>query len=180
MVRKQKINLISKSMMTKHCILLLFLVIFYNCRNQKKTTENKKSELVLETKTLENKIKNQEIDSRMKVLGYFDNDDNKDTIYYYLDKTKGEPIYNCEIKFGNKKNKNILISTASGYIKLTNCKKGCIQKSEITTGIYSSEEIEKYQYDKEQEKWFIIESINKSREGNTIVNKFEEPWSIDE
>lgn len=187
MEKKRKINLILKSLMINNKIILILCVLFYNC--------NKKQELitkgvdkpikdsmaqVVENIELREKKSKRNINSKLKSIGYFDYDNTKDTIYYFLDTSQGEPLYNCEIYFGNNTTKIISISTGSGYIKVSNCKKGCIEKSEITTGIYGSEEIEKYLYDEELENWFITEVISKSNNKIEKNNQFEEKWSIDD
>lgn len=182
MEKKPKTRLKLKVLMIRYSLLIVLFLLFHSCNNKKeqKVNQTDKTVIISKNEKLKEKGVSQGNNPKMKALGYFDYDNTKDTIYYFLDKTKGEPIFNCEIYFGNKKQSKFFISTGSGYIQLSNNKKGCIEKSEITTGNYSSEEIERYEYDEKLENWFIIETVSKSDNKIVTNNKFEERWSIDD
>ena len=176
------INLKSRNLMIRFSFAFVFLAccLSSNCKNKNNSINSNESVLQKKVSNVSKAISNRQKKDRLKAVGLFDYDNLMDTLYYALNTSGMEPFYRCEILFGSGKINMINIPTVSGYIKLSNCKKGCIEKSEITTGVYGSEEIGKYIYDRKIENWFLHETISIKETDYVEQKEIENQWSIDD
>ncbi len=173
MVKRKKTKLLL-NLLTISFKYIIIVFAFLNCTNTSKNSNNIKR--IEQNRSVE-KVKSS--NNNLISIGFFDYDTLKDTIVCKKNNENGEPVYNCTIFFGNKKNKNILIPTVNGDIQLTNCEKGCIETYEWITGSDGFEERNKYKYDNELNNWFLIESVYTDSEDNDKIEKPNKQWSID-
>lgn len=178
MAKKTRIKL--KSMTTKldlkktgNLVFLLFL--FSICGSFKK--ENNKDNFIFNDNTSE-KINSSLHDIDLK--GFFDYDHLEDKLFCNLVKEGREPLYKCNVIFGNKKEVIIEIPVASSSLQIYNCDKGCIETYQWITGADGYEEITTYLYDENLNNWFQEESNSIYKNGDTEKKSFnKEQWSID-
>lgn len=147
-----------------YMIILLLLPILNACKTNDGKINN--SSVAVE----DNRTLNINASEKKFTSGLFDYDDKTDSLFYELENINGEPLFKCTVKFGNGNSKLLYVPTGSGNTMFGTCAKGCIETSEISTGILGSESIEQYFYDARLNNWFQQQNST-----DTLL----EQWSID-
>lgn len=129
------------------------------CKNEKSFTKEKKQECDIVE------------------LGYFDNDNVKDTIkcFYKNDVKTGEPLCDCKVILKSEI-KEISIPMFSNSMQINNFEKGQVETYEVNRkGDY--EETILYQFNDKFSDWFI-ELITITEDGEETIRKPKEIWNI--
>ena len=164
-----------------HFLLLVNVFAFLlSCNVSKENKKNKELNVIdLQYNSQEVKKQKHEFQQEYDIveLGYFDNDNVKDTIkcFYKNDVKTGEPLCDCKVILKSEI-KEISIPMFSGSMQINNFEKGQVETYEVNrNGNY--EETISYQFNDKSGDWFI-KSITITENGEETTSKPKETWNI--
>ncbi|WP_440122607.1 hypothetical protein [Tenacibaculum sp. Ill] len=178
MEREKQLKKPYRNLMIKFLIITLF---FISCKKGNKTDvvnySLDKNEEVIKRKSVKKQKHEFQQEYDIVELGYFDNDNVKDTIkcFYKNDVKTGEPLCDCKVILKSEI-KEISIPMFSGSMQINNFEKGQVETYEVNrNGDY--EETISYQFNDKFGDWFI-KSITITENGEETTSKPKEIWNI--